>query len=226
MRRWLGVTAVAAGVALLWVWRAPPPDRPGAPSEGGRPWQVETLPDGAIRAIGLVPGQSTLGGAIGRFGKGLEAAVFESAGQGPVLEAYWSEVTSGGITGRLIVTLDASAEVVRGLQARGTRTTGMGSPTVRYALHPRDGEVVASLAIRSLTFVPTANLEAATVRARFGEPEDRLPGGEGVTHWLYPRRGIAVTLNAQGRELIDYVDPRDFGWLRDTLVRKAPAARP
>jgi hypothetical protein len=224
MRRWLPVLAVAAGVSLLWVWRSPPPEAPG-PGHTDRPWQVQSLPDGSIRALGLVPGKSTLGEAIGRFGKGLEAAIFDSPGRETVIEAYWSEAVSGGITGRLVVRLAPSPEVLEGLRARSPRPARTETGTVRYEIHPQDAEVVASLPIRLVTLAPTASLDEDLVRARFGEPEERLAGGAGVSHWLYPARGIAVTLTEQGRELIDYVDPRDFTWLRDTLERSAQADR-
>jgi hypothetical protein len=214
MKHWSVLVAAITGLVLLWVWRAPPPERG---PDGVRPWEVHRGADGSVRALGLTPGRSTLAEAIARHGKGLEAAVFESPGRPPVVEAYWSEVSAGGVTGRLVLGLAAPAAVVDGLLARSAGRKRLGTGSARAEIQAGDAEVVAGLPVRSITFVPRADLDEAVVRARFGEPSERIESAGGVAHWLYPDRGLAVTLSERGRELIDYVDPADFGWLREAL---------
>jgi hypothetical protein len=221
MKRALPVAAaLAAGLLLLWVWPAPSPEPPETRGRGDRPWEIEVRTDGTLQALGLTVGRSTLGEAIARFGHNLEAAVLESAGSPAVVEAYWSQVSAGGVTGRLVAGLEASPEVVHGLRQRGRGTRRLETGTVRADLHPRDAEVVEGLVLRNLTFAPTASLDEAVVLARFGEPVERLAGHSGVAHWLYPERGVAVTLAERGRDLVHYVLPADFGALRETLARR------
>ena len=75
--------------------------------------------------------------------------------------------------------------------------------------------------IRSIAFIPSTNLDEATILQRFGAPAERLRGGEHIEHFLYPARGLDVVLDAKGKELPQYVAPRDFARLRQPL-----AARP
>jgi hypothetical protein len=215
---WLKTWHLGAGLFLLlvlfWAWRTPPPDS-RVPVD--RPWQVERLHDGYTRALALVPGASTLEEAMARYGRQLEAALFESPGRPMTLEAYYSEASVGGITGRLVLTLDPPPALVQGLRARSRGGRRLETGTVRHELDPQDADVLLSVPIRALSFFPTASLDADTVRARFGVPAERQPVAEGVEQWVYPDRGVAVTLRERGRDNIDYVRPSDLAWLREAL---------
>ena len=216
--RWSVPAAAAVMVAgLLWLYRGPGPDQPTPPA-GERPWEVQVLADGTSRVFGLIPGRSTLADAMGRFGKGLEAAMFESPGRPLTLEACYSEVVVGGITGRLILSLAPSPAVLQGLRERSPGAKRLGTGAIRYPIDFRDAEVLPSLTVRGLTLVPSANLDEATVQARFGDPVERVPAGEGASRWLYPDRGVAVTISEQGKDLIDYAAPSDFAWLREVYA--------
>jgi hypothetical protein len=203
--------------SLLWLYRGSGPDQPPPPA-GERPWEIRILADGTSRVFGLTPGRSTLADAMGRFGKGLEAAMFESRGRPLALEAYYSEVVVGGITGRLILSLAPSPAVLQGLRERSPGAKRLGTGAIRYPIDFRDAEVLPSLTVRGLTLVPSANLDEATVQARFGDPVERIPAGEGASRWLYPDRGVAVTISEQGKDLIDYAAPSDFAWLREVYA--------
>ena len=48
------------------------------------------------------------------------------------------------------------------------------------------------------------------LQARFGTPAERLAEGERLQHWLYPPQGLAVLLDAKGREVLQYVAPAEF----------------
>lgn len=220
MNRWVVLTSVAGLAGAAWLFGGHEP--PSPPPAGDRPWEVTLAPDGSSRALGLTLGRSTLGDAIARFGKGVDVAMFESAGRPLSLEAYFAEASSGGLSGRLVVTLAPEPTVLEGLRARGAGPRRLQSGSLRYELDPRDADTVAGLRVASLTFVPRANLDEDTVRARFGEPVERVPAGEGQVRWLYPERGVAVTLSEQGREMIDYFAPGDTARLRQ-LSTPAPA---
>jgi hypothetical protein len=221
LKHWHLVASGALLLGLLWVWRSPPPDR-AMPDPTGRPWQVERLADGHVRALGLVPGRSTLGEAIGRYGKRVEGALFESVGRGLTVEVFYGEVSAGGITGRLVLALNTSPELAEGLRARSPGSRRVSASTVRYELDPQDGEVLLGIPVRLLSFFPTADLSAETVRARFGEPSDRVVAGGDQESWLYPERGVAVTLRVRDKDTIDYFDPADLPRVRDALATPPP----
>ena len=52
---------------------------------------------------------------------------------------------------------------------------------------------------------------------RFGEPGERLVVSEKRVHLLYPDKGLDVVVDGNGKELLQYVAPRDFAELREPL---------
>lgn len=206
--------ALAAGVAslliafapTLWHWLAGKPG-PSAPAQG-TPWQVELPRPGASRVFGLgLPG-STLADARGRWGDELSAALMAPRDGPLVLEAYVERFDAGGIGGRLLLTFEVSA----GTLARW-RETLPGEPVEsgrRHALNEAAWADLAGAPLVGLGFIPAAQLDAAILQGRFGVPAERLATGGRLEHWLYPDRGLAVALDDQGRELLQYVAPSEF----------------
>ena len=92
MNRWVVLTSVAGLAGAAWLFGGHEP--PSPPPAGDRPWEVTLAPDGSSRALGLTLGRSTLGDAIARFGKGVDVAMFESAGRPLSLEAYFAAGSS------------------------------------------------------------------------------------------------------------------------------------
>ena len=99
----------------------------------------------------------------------------------------------------------------------------MQSSTKKASLADEDIAVAYAAKMRGIAFVPSVNLDEAMILQRFGQPTERIPGAEKNTeHFLYPERGLDVVLNAQGKELIQYIAPRDFAHLREPLRRNDP----
>jgi hypothetical protein len=42
---------------------------------------------------------------------------------------------------------------------------------------------------------------------------------ENTEHFLYPEQGLDLQLNTKGKEVLQYVPPRDFSALRTPLIR-------
>ena len=61
--------------------------------------------------------------------------------------------------------------------------------------------------------------------ARFGAPAERIAGDQRLEHWLYPALGLAVVLDAEGREVLQYTAPSDFSRRLAAPLRAASAAR-
>jgi len=73
--------------------------------------------------------------------------------------------------------------------------------------------------ITGLTFIPGVNLDQELVLARFGEPQERIQG-DAVWHYLYPEKGLQVSLYAKAKEVLQYVRPQDFQLLSQPLIDK------
>ena len=81
---------------------------------------------------------------------------------------------------------------------------------------PEDIANLRTWPISSLTYLPNLNVEEPVFLKRFGQPSQRiLEKKTGLTHWLYPKDGLDITLGSGQKPLLQYVPPRDF----DLLVR-------
>jgi len=187
----------------------------------GLPWQVEPLPGGDTRVFGITPGQTTLGEAMERMGADLDLAIIAPPQEAGTLEAYYSHYTAGPITGRLILVLDVAADTLLALRARAFQDGG----TRRYHLHPDDLPVAYAAPVRVITFLPTLNLDEAIVQARFGAPAEVVHADDRQQHWLYPALGLDLVLSAEGKDLLQYLSPREFGAHRDRLGHADTAGR-
>lgn len=207
------IALAAGGLSLLLafapvLWHMAVPGAPAPPAQG-MPWQVETPAPGASRVFGLALPGSTLAEVRQRWGDELKIALMAGADGGLALEAYLEQFSAGGVTGRLVLAFEADAA-----ELAAWRDALPGTPTGSGAWrHPLAGASAAradAAPLVGLSFIPAAQLDGETLQARFGPPAERLAGGERLAHWLYPALGLAVALDAEGKEVLQYVAPADF----------------
>lgn len=214
-----GFIAVLVALVLLVPFFFPV-GRP-APADGveaNLPWRVEADGRGGSTVFGLQPGTSTLADVRRRFGPDLQVAIIASPGEPGALEGYYDQVSLGFVAARLIVTLDAAPAVVAAMRERAADSQYMESATRRIILAAADLALAERLPIRALSVIPAAKLDEPTLLGRFGPPEERIALADGrQVHLLYPARGIDLMVDSQGKELLQYVAPRDFELLRAPL---------
>lgn len=189
----------------------------------GLPWQIETLPNGDTRVFGLIPARSTLDEARRRFGMDMEIAVIAAPGEPGSLEAYSSSVTTGVVMGKMILVAAVDRETVARLRQRAIKTEYMDSTTKKFILHPDDLALAWRSPIAGITFIPSVSLDEQTALARFGMPNERIRVNDRVEHFLYPEKGLDLVLDNKGKEVLQYVAPRQFARLREPLINAAPA---
>ncbi len=186
------------------------------------PWQVEVLDSGRSRVFGVTLDQSTLGEVRAHLGDDLELAVVAASNEPGTLEAYYESFSAGPVTGRLIVTMDATPEALHGFKQRTTKADYMATGAARkYALSAADRSVADQLTVKALSFIPSANLDAGIVLERFGAPAERLQSTPHTEHFLYPAKGLDVIVDSEGKELLQYVSPPRFDQLRAPLSAMA-----
>jgi hypothetical protein len=218
MRTFLGVLASAA-VLFLLLYFIPTTSNPrGDQAISGLPWQVEALPNGQSRVFDLVIGASTLADGRQRFGSDGDPAIVAAPGEIGSLEMYFTDVTAGAITGKLILTAELPDNVIAGMWQRAAKVEYMQSSTKKATPAEQDLATANGAAIRAITFIPSVNLDEAVVLQRFGRPNERLRTSETVEHFLYPERGLDVILDTNGKELLQYVAPSRFEALRKPLL--------
>lgn len=231
---WLALGAgalvlLAALVMPLWhMWRAPGPAAalPASAAEQGLPWQVQALGEGRSRVFGLVLGQSRLADAETRFGDALQLGLVARAGEIGVLEALVDPMAAGFVSGRLVIGFDVPATVLERWRSRPADHAPMAGGVRRFSLTAQDRDEARTMPIASLTFVPAVRLSEDDVRQRFGAPDQVHGLADQAKVLLYPERGLAVTVQAGSRGLLQYVAPAQFeARLRAPLLATPAAAR-
>lgn len=214
----LGLVAAVIVAPLLFNLGSPPP----APTQDGLPWQVTTSADGNSRVFGLNLGKGSLEDARARLAPDVQIGIIARGEEAGALEAYQDNLPPGFIGGRIIVTGDLSAETIRAMKSRAAVGKYMASGAQRFTLNPDDMATALRAPIKAISFIPAANLDAQTVVARFGHPVERIKTTEHTEHLLYPEKGLDAIVDSEGKELLQYVPPREFNTLRTPLVAIKP----
>lgn len=211
----VSIAAVAIAVLLPG---GPAPERPR-----DLPWQIEALPDGYSRVFGIVLGKSNLKELERHLDEPAEIGLFVHEQGKPMVEAYFNSVMLGGLKGRIVATMDFDEQALQGLYDRGARITTLAVGRRKVTLSDDDLPLVYRTPVAALTYLPRIDLEPDVLLRRFGEPAERIaePGGS-VEHWLYPAKGLDLAVNAEGKEVLQYVPPGRFEQLLAPL-RKLPA---
>ncbi|KAB2927806.1 MAG: hypothetical protein F9K30_02910 [Dechloromonas sp.] len=190
----------------------------GSDPERNLPWQIEVDAQGGSKVFGLQPGLSTLADVKAALGNELEVAIIAQPNEVGMIEAYYSQVALGFVLAKMVLTLDLDQEAVNAMRERALKAKHMESTTRKITLHPDDLARLEQQRIKAFAVIPTVNLDEATVVQRFGQPEERIQVSEKRVHLLYPRQGLDIVVDGDGKELLQYVAPRDFRLLRDPLM--------
>lgn len=181
----------------------------------GLPWQIDTLPQGRSKVFGITLGQDTLGQARALLGSDMELAIISATANDHSLEMYYERYTAGVFTGKLILMAEPGTENLSRMVERSTSFDYLKTGARKLRLHPDDLTLAWQSPVRALTFIPTVNLDRQTAIKRFGEPAETLGDSGQTTHLLYPDKGLDLILNKNGKEVLQYVAPKDFFRLRD-----------
>jgi hypothetical protein len=243
MNKWMIVGAMVVGALGLSAALVVGGDRLGARQGAdagslpdvsvGPPWAVSGQADGSsvvfgpngLRLSPLKEQSSTLADVLRLWPIEHQVAVVASQAEDGALEAFVDPAQLSFVTGKLVVSLHATPEQLKGLKDRAAKVEFMESTTRRFTLAVGDMADALKAPIRGLSLVPQAQLDAPTVIQRFGPPGLRMTVGTGeaaVEHLLYPDKGIDVALHAKGKDVIQYVSPAQF---EDRLLEPLQAAR-
>lgn len=223
----LGVSAlIVGGGALL----SPSASTPPASQE--LPWQVQARPDGGSQTLGLIltpaaqgrQGSSTLGDVMRRWRDAVQIAIVATPQETGNLEAYVDPMQAGFINGKAIITADLPPEVIQGMRERAIKTEYMGGTTRKATLSSADMAAALQAPVAVVSFIPAAHLDEDIILSRFGAPAQRVRSNGHLTHFLYPDKGLDLTLDSEGKELLQYVAPVEFDRLRQPLLQAASAS--
>ena len=183
----------------------------------GLPWQIELLADGSTEVFGVIPGQTTLGQAVAHLGNDMELAVMVARGEAGNLEMYYGQYRAGLMSAKLVLAADMDIELINSMRENAAKTDVLETGARKYVLSEEDYAQAFDAVIQSIACIPAVNLDHDIIIKRFGEPGELIQKNNGLTHYLYPAKGLDVILNQDGKEVLQYVAPNEFAKLRRPL---------
>ncbi len=195
-----------------------PDSKHSTASVEGLPWQIEILPEGRSKVFGVTLGQSTLGEAREQLGEDMTLAIIVASGQDTGgLEMFYSRYKAGVFSGKLVLAADLEPGTVVQLMKRAIKAGYMDSGARKFTLHPEDLPIAFQAPLASMAFIPSVNIDEGSAMKRFGPASEIIRTSDQLVHLLYPDKGLDLIINENGKEVLQYVAPRDFGRLREPL---------
>ncbi|MCW8901641.1 MAG: hypothetical protein OQK75_01655 [Gammaproteobacteria bacterium] len=182
------------------------------------PWQVTVLPAGRSRVFGVVLSETLLKDIDVILKNRPTIALFETNGK-LSLEAYYKNVSLGGLIGSFIFTLNATDAELNEIKQGSSKKKRTENNNIRYELDKQATDNAKELTVNNLNYIPTAQLDEETILKRFGEPAHKikLKTQEAGWHYLYPEKGLDLIYKEEGKEVLQYVLPKDFNALLEPL---------
>ncbi len=174
------------------------------PQNQAMPWQSYVNEQNQTVVFDLTMERSRLIDAARQFGTEVDAALFENENVTPELEVYFSSTKVGGISAKIILNLILDDQAI--LMLRENIDESMLMPSgVKKTMFTAKGELsMSQLVIKSLTFVPRADLEQAVIRDLFGNPDRIELASESVSYWHYPDKGLRIIVNDEQKEILEF----------------------
>lgn len=178
------------------------------------PWQVSILPDGRSRVFGVVLGETSLKEVDVILNSLPVVALFE-ANEKLSLEAYYKNVSLGGLIGSFIFTIDASDKQLNNIKSESSKRKHAENKGLRYELDKPTSDKTKSFKVKNLSYIPTVQLDEKMIIKRFGEPSHKIKliTNEAGWHYLYKEKGLDLIFKEEGKEVLQYVQPRNFNEL-------------
>jgi hypothetical protein len=188
------------------------------------PWDIHITQQDEVQVFGLTLNKSSLKDARDLFQNQGELNLFISDNGEPSLEAYFERVFLSGLRADIILSLKADKDLLNQMVERGARISRTSDITHKIELSSDDQPLAAHLPVELINYIPAAHLHDTLILSLFGEPSDKITETEtGVTHWIYPEKGLSIGLNPDGKELIQYMPQNRIGPLIEQIKNKNDA---
>lgn len=164
------------------------------------PWQSYAT-NGITKVFGLTLGKSTLKDAMMLFGKELEISVFkDKKNNTKSLEVYFDGTKLGGISAKIILTLNAKQSHYELLNAniKNYKTMPSGNEKIEFQnyIYPK----LINLTIKDISFIPSINLSEKEIINTFGAPHSKQNN-----IWIYPKKGLKILIDEK-LKILEYTN--------------------
>ncbi|MDO6461750.1 hypothetical protein Q4485_13650 [Granulosicoccaceae sp. 1_MG-2023] len=201
------VTALILGIAFWFATQKPQDDDAAVEA----PWHISLHEDGSLEALGIRLGHTTLQDMIDRHGLPDSIALFADARQASSVEAYFRNAKFGPLSISLVLTLDVTRDELDGMLDRSGGQLGTKTGASKFILSEDDQNALLDKTVAYLTAIPAySSLEADYFRERLGEPNLSLQVSESAQNWVYPKLGLTLLIDEEGKEVFQYRNPGEF----------------
>jgi hypothetical protein len=143
--------------------------------------------------------------------------IFVSPAQELSLEAFFEDVKLGELNAKVVLTLGLEHEILAAMASRTSKRQGSASGAWRLTLVASDLALAAQAPVVGISYLPMASLEEEVIDRLFGTPAEKAPAGEDTVSWLYPAKGLSITLDQHHKAILQYVSPDQFEQLFSTV---------
>jgi len=213
------ILAALLAVTVLAGCDRSPPDHPFLP------WDIAINDQGHVSVFGVTLGESSLLDFKRLYDQKADLAMFSEPGKPLTMEAYFGRMNVGPLQAKVILV----AEVGEDTLARWAEESRIADPTPSGArkLSMSDEALLEAQEkpIRAISYAPTADYSEELIRRHFGDPaeirdvaDDRDEDKAPAQLWLYPEKGLLITVEPDDNELFQYINPARFEQLLDSTL--------
>ena len=183
------------------------------------PWNVEVV-NNTTNVFGVKLGESNLNDFLQIWNeKEMELAIIKSPDEdikNANLEAYFAELKLGFVLAKVIITLQTNPDELNTMIARASDVSFLRNGSKQITLNNVDYQQAKNKIIKSISIIPTVNLNEDDFIARFGNPTQKIVLSDDITHLLYENKSLDIVVSNKGKEVLQYVSPQNF----DALIKQ------
>ncbi len=174
------------------------------PENQAMPWQSYINDQDHTVVFDLTMGQSKLLDAARLFGTEIEASLFENENVDPELEVYFSSTKVGGISAKIILNLALNNQNIDILRDNIDVSMMMPSGVKKTTFKSKAESLMSQFTIKSLTFIPRADLPDNVVLDLFGKPDRVDLSNQGISYWHYPEKGLKIIMDDEQKDILEF----------------------
>lgn len=210
----LYVSLIALVIFTLW----PSAEDNRERQSGIKVWNAHIDSNGQLNVLDVVLGKSTLKQAEAVLRSQSERALFievkNDTLQSEAIEAYFPTSPDRA---KLVIELDASADLIKRIKKRTYKTLVFPSGNAKVEISPADMPEIEQLLVKSITYIPPVTLEPEVIEKQFGKATQQILDDDANLHLLYPALGLDIILPQKGKTMLQFVPPEQFGRLTKLL---------
>ncbi|MFK5986192.1 MAG: hypothetical protein QM479_12325 [Pseudomonadota bacterium] len=182
------------------------------------PWQITIVNSKTTHVFGLDIGTATLEQAVKILKSEYHLAWFENKDQSISLEAYFIRVNLSGLRAKIVLELDTTDIDIKYLKQNSGKPEILASHAIKYPLDDLT-YAMSKRTIKSLTYIPKSSVDSDLLQQRFGSAAKVSVLNNNTEFWLYPKKGLVMTINKKGKEAFQYVPLADFERLESSIEK-------